>query len=67
MPALGQEDPLEWQSTPVLVPGESHGQWCRGVVMGYSPWGHEKSDTTEHKHTYMMAWSLSNSFIFSVT
>ena len=35
----------KWQPTPVLLPGESHGQ--RSVV-GYSPWGHKESDTTEH-------------------
>ena len=34
----------KWQPTPVLLPGESHGQ--RSVV-GYSPWGHKESDTTE--------------------
>ena len=30
--------------TPVLSPGESQG---RGSLVGYSPWGHEESDTTE--------------------
>ena len=30
--------------TPVLLPGESHGQ--RSLV-GYSPWGHKESDMTE--------------------
>ena len=34
----------EWQPTPVFLPGESHGQ--RSLV-GYSLWGHIKSDTTE--------------------
>ena len=33
-----------WQTTPVFLPGESHGQ--RGVV-GYSPWGHKELDMTE--------------------
>ena len=37
----------EWQSTPVLLPGESHGQ--RSLV-GYSPWGRRESDTTERIH-----------------
>ena len=43
---LGQEGPLEeaGQSTPVLLPGESHGQ--RSLV-GYSPQGHTELDTTE--------------------
>ena len=34
----------KWQPTPVLLPGESHGQ--RSLV-GCSPWGHTESDTTE--------------------
>ena len=37
----------EWQSTPVLLPGESHGQ--RSLV-GYSPWRRKESDTTERLH-----------------
>ena len=34
-------------STPVLLPGKSHGQ--RSLV-GYSPWGSKESDTTERLH-----------------
>ena len=34
----------QWHSTPVLLPGKSHG-W-RSLV-GYSPWGLEVSDKTE--------------------
>ena len=34
----------QWHPTPVLLPGKSHG---RGSLVGCSPWGHEKSDTTE--------------------
>ena len=34
----------EWQSTPVLLPGESHGQRS---LAGYSPWGCKESETTE--------------------
>ena len=34
-------------TTPVLLPGKSHGQ--RSLV-GYSPWGHKESDTTERLH-----------------
>ena len=33
-----------WQHTPVILPGESHGQ--RNLV-GYSSWGCRESDTTE--------------------
>ena len=43
LPVLIASD-LEWQPTPVLLPGKSHGQ--RSLV-GYSPWGHKESDTTE--------------------
>ena len=37
----------QWQPTPVLLPGKSHGQ--RSLV-GFSPWCHEESDTTELLH-----------------
>ena len=37
----------QWHSTPVLLPGKSHG-W-RSLV-GCSPWGREESDTTERLH-----------------
>ena len=33
----------QWQPTPVLLPGESHGP--RSLV-GYSPWGRKESDMT---------------------
>ena len=36
--------PREWQSTPVLLPRESHGQKS---LVGYSQWGHKESDTIE--------------------
>ena len=35
----------KWQSTPVFLPGKSHGQ--RNLV-GYSPWGLKESDMTDH-------------------
>ena len=37
----------KWQPTPVFLPGESHG---RRSLVGYSPWGHKESDTTERLH-----------------
>ena len=48
----GPEDPWRraWQPTPVLLPGESHGQ--RSLV-GYSPWGPKESRhdwKTEHRY-----------------
>ena len=37
----------QWHRTPVLLPGKSHGQ--RSLV-GCSPWGRYKSNTTERLH-----------------
>ena len=37
----------QWQPTPALLPGKSHG---RRRLVGFSPWGHEESDTTEQLH-----------------
>ena len=45
----------QWHPTPVLLPGQSHGQ--RSLV-GCSPWGREESDTTERLH-----FDISLSFI----
>ena len=45
--SLGKEDPLEWQPTPVFLPGESHG---RRSPVGYSPQGRKESETTERFH-----------------
>ena len=43
---LGQEIPWRrtWQTTPVILPGKSHGRRSLAV---YSPWGPKESDTTE--------------------
>ena len=37
----------QWHSTPVLLPGKSHG---RRRLVGCSPWGHWESDMTERLH-----------------
>ena len=37
----------KWQPTSVLLPGESHGP---RILVGYSPWGPEESDTAERFH-----------------
>jgi len=34
----------KWQPTPGFLPGKFHGE--RSLV-GYSPWNHKQSDTTE--------------------
>ena len=39
----------QWHPTPVLLPGKSCG---RRSLVGYSPWGHEESDTTERLHLH---------------
>ena len=45
--SLKQEFRRQWQPTPVLLPGKSHGK--RSLV-GCGPWGHEESDRTERFH-----------------
>ena len=49
----GRKDPLEKEvATPgVFLPGRFHGQ--RNLV-GYRPWGHKESDTTEQLSTYTL-------------
>ena len=44
--SLGWEDPEKekWWTTPVFLPGESHGQQN---LVGYRPQGRKKSDMTE--------------------
>jgi len=37
----------QWQPTPVLLPGKSHGQRS---LAGCTPWGRKESDTTERLH-----------------
>ena len=37
----------KWQPTPVFLPGKFRGQ--RSLV-GFSLWGHNELDMTEHKH-----------------
>ena len=44
-------------TTPVFLPGKSHEQRS---LMGYSPWGHKESDTTDyHTHTKVLDFSRS--------
>ena len=42
----------QWQPTPVLLPGKSHG---RRSLVGCSPRGREESDTTEQLHFHFYA------------
>ena len=48
IPGLGIPWRRKWQSTLVLLSGKSHGQRS---LLGYSPWGHKESDTTERLHS----------------
>ena len=49
--SLGWEDPLrrEWLPTPVILPGESHGQRS---LEGYRPLGRKELDMTEQLSTH---------------
>ena len=48
----------EWQPTPVLFPGEFHGQ---KNLAGYSPWSHRESDTIEWLSLSLYSWYLKSS------
>ena len=41
------QESRQWQPTPVLLPGKSHGQ---RILVGCSPWDREESGTTERLH-----------------
>ena len=41
----------KWQPTPKFLPGKFHGQ---SSLVGYSPWHHKESDTTEQLNTHTM-------------
>ena len=45
----------QWHPTPVLLPGESHGQKS---LVGYSPWGRKESDRTEGFHFLSLSFTL---------
>ena len=45
----------QWQPTPVLLPGKSHG-WRS--LLGCSPWGLEESDTTERLHSHFSLFTF---------
>ena len=44
----------EWQSTPVFLPGESHGQRS---LAGYNPWDRKEWDMTE-RLTLLLLWFI---------
>ena len=63
--SLCQQDPLDkgLLPTPVFLPGEFHGQ--RRLV-GYSPWGHKESDTTD-RHFHFFEYLSLHCFECSLT
>ena len=67
VPSLGGEDPWSraWQTTPVFLPGESHGQ--RSLVGDNSPWAHRESDTTERLNTMPSSSLPCEAFIQGLT
>ena len=42
----------KWQSTPIFLPGKSHGQ--RSLV-DYSPWGHRELEMTTHTYLSILS------------
>ena len=48
-PIRGKSWRRQWQPTPVLLPGKSHGQRS---LEGCSPWGRWGSDTNERLHLH---------------
>ena len=64
---LGRKIPWrrKWQSTPVFLPGKSHGQWN---LVGYSPWGHKESNMTEQLCIIMaLPFSFHNILLWKVS
>ena len=60
IPGLGRSPcRRKWQSTPVPLPGKSHGH--RSLV-GCSPWGHKELDMTERLHSFPLLCKI---FCFS--
>ena len=47
----------QWQPTPVLLPGKSHG---RRSLVGCSPWGRKESDMTEATKQQQQQQSVSH-------
>ena len=51
----GRRRRKQWQPTPVLLPGKSHG---RRSLVGCSPWGRTESDMTERLHFHFSLWCI---------
>ena len=55
----------KWYPIPIFLPGKSHGQ--RRLV-GYSPWGHKESDTTEQLNNvpiYIYIYTYTYTYIYT--
>ena len=54
----------QWQSTPVFLPGEFHGQ---RILAGYSPWSLKELNMTEQlTHTYRHTHNVICKFFLDV-
>ena len=53
---VGKNRRRQWQPTPVLLPGKSHGQRSQ---VGCSPWSCEELDTTERLHFHALEKEMS--------
>ena len=54
----------KWQPNPVFLPGKFHGQRSQ---VGYSPWGHKESDSTEpliHLSDEKQTYSSQNALLY---
>ena len=57
--SLGDPWRRKWQPTPVLLPGESHGQRC---LVGYRSWGRKELDTTSWLYSHFLPTEKEGSF-----
>ena len=54
----------KWQPTPIFLPENFHGQRS---LTGYSPWGRQEWDMTEHAHTHSPITELCSAWTVSRT
>ena len=63
IPGLGRSWRRVWQPTPVFLPGKFHGL---SSLVGYSPWGHRQSNTTESSDWAQCSTWVTLGFTFCV-
>ena len=61
IPGLGRSSRGENSNNiPVFLPGKFHGQMS---LVGYSPWGHKESDTTERARKHSIKFHKTKSHV----